>query len=267
MDQDPGLTPHPWLSIEIDDGRVSVDGSEIEVPGTTDDTYHAALQRIAEQVATPLGRQVGATVTGPAGASRHVAIHPDGTVEDLDELITAAAAPLPAIAPAEPAATAPATPSRRDWPGLLSTRPLVAGAAVALVALLSGVVVVSNVWGDAAKSPAKSDAVRVDADPSESPSPSAESVRAKPLRTLAATVRPTGPCQVRVVAGTSPRRAKVTVVFHSPDGTKVVRKVHAERGQLRLVVEQLPPGRTTWRVRTHGTEAVRGIVRVMPPPA
>ncbi len=267
MDRDPGLTPQPWLAIETQGERVFVDGSEVEGPGTVADKYAAATARVADEVAAPLGRRVGATVTDADGTSRHVAIHPDGTVEDLDELVSAAAAPLPAAASAVPASMGGAgRATGTEWPGRGSKRPLVAGAAVALVALLSGAVAMSNVWGESGEPPARS-GTRLAADQSSSASPSTEPAATTPVRSLAARVRSTGPCQVLVVADTSPRGARVTVVFHSTDGSQVVHRVRAEDGRARLVVEALFPGRTTWEVRTEGTEPVRGVVRVMPPPA
>ena len=49
-----------------------VEGTEVDCPGTVDDRYRAALQGIADDVAAPLGRPVGATVTDADGSKRTV---------------------------------------------------------------------------------------------------------------------------------------------------------------------------------------------------
>ena len=57
------------------------------------------------------------------------------------------------------------------------------------------------------------------------------------------------------------------IVFRSPDGSKTVKEVRATQGSVRELFELLPPGRTEWRIRMKGTETLRGVVQVMPPPA
>ena len=108
MDDDPGLRPEPWVSIELRDGVVRVDGDPV-LGGSPEDRYLRAVRRVAEEVATPLARRVGVTVSDARGVVTHLAVSPDGTTESIEELVRAATA-----APESPAGEAgrPGRPAR-----------------------------------------------------------------------------------------------------------------------------------------------------------
>jgi class 3 adenylate cyclase len=265
------LAAHPWISIETRDGHLFVDGSKVEGPGSAKDQYRAACQRIADEVASPLGRRVGVTVVDAEGVARHVAVHPDGTVEDIDQLIVAASAPLVAAGVGAGEAAPEygvAAPSR-------SRRPAFWAFAAALAVVLSGALAISNGWGRSSTPQARQATAQVVADPSSSASPApaapsasavAEVTPAKPKRLLVGEVKPDGICRVAVLVGTTSGSAKVRIVLRSKDGSTRKRQLSVDDGITEVHFEQLPAGRTQWQIRSTGAKPLTGHVYVMPAP-
>lgn len=250
MVQDQGLTAHPWLTVVLGPDGIVVDGAVVQQVGGADEIdLDAVLQRAAVDVARPLGRAVGATVLGVDGARRHVALRPDGRVDDLALLVAAAAAPLVPVADRAPTTRAPGTPptpARRWW--------LVAAAALLLVASIvggAGLLRDRDDSTDGAGGPTGADESgrAAAANPGAQRRPDVEVSRA-------------GRARVRVVVTGLGGAPRVRIVLTSPDGNRVRRVLDVEGNDARIVIGDLPAGRTSWRVSARGFDPVAGTVRV-----
>jgi hypothetical protein len=93
-----GLAAEPWVTIELRGGQAFVDGARVEHPGSPEERYRAAVGKIAAEVAGPLGRLVGVTVTRKDGVVDHLAVHPDGNAALIRELVRSSTA-MPVIVP------------------------------------------------------------------------------------------------------------------------------------------------------------------------
>ena len=290
MSGDPGLNASPWMDVALDGRAVSIDGVPVQADGTAEGRYLFALHQIAAEVATPLGRRVGVTVTDGRGVVSHLAVHPDGTVDSIEELVRSANEPVVVPAPrAGGGAAAPST--RQPWVVLGSRRRLIAVVA-AVVAAASAVVaaplldgrsgdVASSSIGDAEPADAGPDSSVRDTTSGGSAAPGAASsvaaeavahdvVAAPVLRlrvVLAARVVSDLPCQFSMVAPATSRsvRARVTVV--TGDGQVLVRRFRlGPDGPATLVLEGLTPGVTRWTLAAPGAVPTSGRLSVMPLP-
>ncbi len=285
MSGDPGLTASPWVSVELDDGSVAVDGVPVPVEGDPEDRYLAALQQVASGVAEPLGRPVGVTVSGGSGVVSHLAVHPDGTVESIEELVRAASAPVEVPAPRAPApSVARAGARRRDGASLDPRRRLAAVAGV--VALGAGAVVVAPLFngssGDTASSSIGTPRL-VDTTPTSVEQDAGDAAAAprlvgtRPLRlrvVLTATVTSPAPRELLLTLPATAHRVRVTVRVSASDGRVVVRRLWlGPRSPRRVALADVASGPARWSVRAGGARPATGRVVVMslppaaPPPA
>ena len=261
MRRDPGLAADPWVSIQLRHDSVLVDG--VDVGGPADDRYARALRQVAAEVAAPLGRQVGATVVDRRGGTTHLAVHPDGSTDDIAALVAAAsAAPAPAVRlRAERPVVSVAGKRRGPW-----SRRLVWGLASALAAGLTagGVAALASVAIDSRQQPNPRPMAQTSPAGTGSASPSAPAATRAPLD---AEVVAAGPGRVRILLSALPRQGRVTVTLDPARGDRVVRRLLVGPGRDRLLLTGLTGGRTAWRLSFPGTSSVAGTVRVAATPA
>jgi hypothetical protein len=279
-----GLSPSPWVAVELRAGTVIVDDKPVRAVGSANDRYHAALQQIAVDVAAPLDRPVGVSVSDLSGGVSHLAVDPDGTVVSIAELVRAAHATVPLVLPPvleepEPAA---APPRRR------SRRPLVAIAAALLVVAGATLVVplIGGRDGDVASSTIGSDLTPVVAEAEDATTGGAGAgsleerpgvVTAvahrvisgrviRPRIRLAATVVSTAPRQLTVSLATTIRPVLVELRAVAADGHAVVRRLRLgpERPGS-VVLTDVAAGRATWRVTAPRAFPDAGWLAVMAP--
>lgn len=286
MNEDPGLAAHPWVKIELLDGRVSVDGTVMDRAGSPEDGYLAALQYVADEVATPLGRRVGVTVYDKGGVVSHLAVQPDGHTQAIEDLVREAAAPaLPrgaseassAVASAVPAASAPGTPAfpLRESPrdGAVRRRWAPVGGALAAAAIVVGAIVggmtLSGLDGSAGDdlSVASADTTaELATDPTVTPGAVPIEVRwARPDDALVADVEARGRGEARVLVGATSHAVRATLTFRGANGVTVSCKVMLHRGITRVLVKDLPGGAVKWTVTARDFRPVSGVVRVKAP--
>jgi hypothetical protein len=284
VNEDPGLAAHPWVKIEIADGRVSVDGTLMGGAGSPEDAYLAALQYVADEVATPLGRRVGVTVYDKGGVVSHLAVQPDGHTQAIEDLVREAAAPvLPRGAAVSSAATTGAVPAApRRTPPFPTREPreeqvrrrwAPVGWAVAAAALVVGAIVAGMAITGAGNSATDDLSVvsadttsEPSADPSVTPAALPLEVRwARPHDALVADVEARGPGAARVLVGATSRSVRATLTFRSADGGTLSCKVTLHRGITRVLVQDLPGGAVKWTVTARGYRSVSGVVRVKAP--
>ncbi len=290
MGGDPGLNASPWMDVSLDGRAVSIDGVPVQADGTAEGRYLFALHQIAAEVATPLGRRVGVTVTDGRGVVSHLAVHPDGTVDSIEELVRSAGQPV-VVPPPRTGDGAAASSTRQPWVVLGSRRRLIAvvaavvAAAAAVVAapLLDGRSgdVASSSIGDAELADAGPDSTVLDTTSGGAAAPGAASsvaaeavahdvVAAPVLRlrvVLAARVVSDLPCQLSMVAPATSRsvRARVTVI--TGDGQVLVRRFRlGPDGPATLVLEGLTPGVARWTLAAPGAVPTSGRLSVMPLP-
>lgn len=296
---DPGLSSSPWVAVELSAGAVTVDGAPVQGDGTAEGRYLAALQQVADEVATPLGRRVGVTVSGAAGVVGHLAVHPDGTVDSIEELVQAAHAPAARVVPvardesavpaappppartaATPAGAAPARGGRRTL--VVASAVLLAAAAVVAAPLVNGRdgELASSSGGDAAAAIGEADTGAGDGvveasagGPTAETPPAAvaqEVLAASVLRLrvlLVADVTSTAPGEVTLRLPATPRVVRAEVRLRAADGRVVVRRLRLGPGRSgEVVVTDLAPGAARWTVRAPGAVASAGPVVVMAPP-
>lgn len=261
MRRDPGLAADPWVSIQLRHDSVLVDG--VEVAGPAQDRYARALRQVAAEVAAPLGRPVGATVVDRRGGTTHLAVHPDGSTDDIAALVAAAsAAPAPVVRlRAEPPGATVAGKRRGPW-----SRRLVWGLAGALAAGLTagGVAALASVAIDS-REPATPRPMAL-----TSPAGSglaSPTVPAATRTTVVADVVAAGPGRVRVLLGELPHEGRVVVTLDPARGDRLVRRVVVGPGRDRLLLTGLTGGRTAWRIAFPGMAPVSGTVRVAARPA
>ncbi|MFN8192999.1 MAG: hypothetical protein U0R80_01810 [Nocardioidaceae bacterium] len=261
MQRDLGLSAEPWLTIELRADAVVLDGMPVSGDDPLRERYARVLRRVATEVATPLGRQVGATVVDRQGVVAHLAIHPDGTTDDVDALVAAAAtAPDPVIRlragiPATVAGKRRGPWSRRMAWGLAGA--LAAGLTAGGVAAIASVAIDARMPEDtrpmARTSPPAVDgtspAVVVVDDPSSDPT----------VRLVAL-----GPGRVRVLLAHVSVPGRVVVALDPARGDRVVRRLLAPRGRSSFVVRGLAGGPTAYRVTLPGGERASGSLRVPP---
>ena len=77
--------PPAWVYVELRGDRVFVDGTPADGASPAD-RYRAALQRVAEAVATPQGRPVPVWVGDSTVVINRVWVKPDGSCEPFDPL-------------------------------------------------------------------------------------------------------------------------------------------------------------------------------------
>lgn len=300
---DPGLSASPWVAVELGPGGVTVDGVPVQGDGTAEGRYLAALQQVADEVAAPLGRRVGVTVSGAAGVVGHLAVHPDGTVDSIEELVQAAHAPAavvvpaaraespaspppPAPPPAPPAGAPPARGGRRTL--VVASAVLLAAAAVVAAPLVNGrdgelasssnVDPAAAVGDEAGGGQGDDDVVEAAAGdlaaeaPADAPTGAAAQnvLAASVLRMrvpLAADVASTAPCEVTLMLPATSRVVRAEVRLRAADGRVVVRRLRLAPGRSgEVVVTDVAPGTARWSVRAPGAVAAAGRVAVMAPP-
>lgn len=281
MENDRGLTSQPWVTIELDGDAVVVDGVPLQRSSPDDGAdVAAALRRTADLVAAPLGRSVGATVVTPDGSRQHVAVRPDGRVDDLALLVAAASAPpVPVISLDASAGGAPEPPSAAPHDDPRARRGRVIAAVAILVALIAiGVTAAIQGWGghtaddtvaDPNREVSRVDHAAGDADAGAAgdgaagPATSGTGAVA-PKRLLVAEVTPRGPCRVGILVASPARAGQVAVTLTSPDGSTVRRVLTVNQGVARVLIEDLPAGPTRWQVTARGVAPLSGTVKVMP---
>lgn len=269
MGDDPGLRPDPWVSIELREGRVFVDGKPVPVTGPPEDQYLLALHRVAEEVAAPLGRRVGVTVSDTRGVVTHLALDPDGNAESIEDLVRAASAPTFATA----TATAAAQPSPDVRTRRRRIRPvgLAAATAVLLVALAVGAATVLSPTSGRSeeREPADPPGAAV-AGPARAPARSATRVVVtprwrEPRLALVADLAPGRRGRVVLLVGATAPRARVHLRLRPASGA-VVRRTVVLHGRIRrLVLDDLAGGVAAWRITARGARALTGTVAVRRP--
>ena len=265
MDGDPGLAPSPWVSVELRDGGVYVDGTPVEVVGAPEDRYLAALQRIADRVAVPLGRRVGVSVNDGRGVT-HLAIHPDGTAESIEDLVREATR-VEAAAAASPEPEPARRPRLRDRPG----RPVLWAATALLgVSAVVGAAVAVGAATDRAATDLAGAAAPATADPSMAAATSTPTVTVtrwrNPSVTLVSDASALGRGRLLLLVGADAPRVRVVVRVVTADGSRQVRRVVLHGGIRRLVLRSLPGGEAAWRISARGAKPLRGTVLVTPLP-
>lgn len=286
MDGDPGLAPQPWVEVTLDDGSVLVDGRAVGGGGAVEDRYLLALQEIAQEIATPLARQVGVTVSDRNGPVRHLAIHPDGRAEDIDSLVREAAGGLAAAEPAThpdreaspPGTVTPEAAPARHRGALRRRISWAAVAALGVALLVGGVAAVASVMtGTTPTEPMALTTPTSGATGPEAPTASATRVVTKvvtrwrrPHTALVAEVAPAGLHRVAFLIGATARPLRVTVTVDSEGGAPVTQRLVLRGGIERLVLKGVPGGQATWRIEAPGARPLTGSLLVPPgyvPPA
>lgn len=140
---DTGICASPWVSVELQGRAVLLDGEPVEADGTPEGRYLQALHQIAHEVAAPLGRGVGVTVSSARGLVGHLVVRPDGTVDSLEDLVreanaTPSAAPRAPSRPGLTAAGPPAARSHRRSLAVVAAAGLVAAGIVLVAPLIDG---------------------------------------------------------------------------------------------------------------------------------
>ncbi len=296
---DPGLSASPWVVVELGSGGVTVDGVPVQADGTPEGRYLAALQQVADEVAAPLGRRVGVTVSGATGVVGHLAVHPDGTVDSIEELVRAAHAPAALVVPAARAERAAPPPSPPSEPPVgaspaprggrrmlvVASAVLLAAAAVVAAPLVNGrdgelasssSVDPAAAAGEVAGAAPDDDVVgavasgdgAADAVPTATV---AHDVLAAPVLQmrvpLTADVASSGPCEVTLVLPATARVVRAEVRLRTADGRVVVRRLRLGPGRSgQIVVTDLAPGTARWSLQAPGAVAASGQVAVMAPP-
>ena len=270
---DPGISASPWVRVELRGGSVLVDGVPVEADGTPEGRYLHALQQVAQEVATPLGRRVGVTVTDGRGPGSHLAVHPDGTVDSLEELVRAAHAPSSA-----PPALTPLVPSRPVARATRSRRRL--GVVAAALVVAATIVVVAPLLDGGGGDPAASGIgapEAVGAEPTTAAlgegaaQAAAQRVVSSPELRLRVVLAPratsTAAGEVVLVVPATPRAVRVEVRLVTSDGRIVVRRLRVAPGSPgRVVLVGLAPGAARWSVRAPGAEGLGGELNVLAPP-
>jgi hypothetical protein len=77
--------PPAWVYVELRDDTVYVDGTPTE-GATPADRYQAALRRVADVVASPMGRPVPVWVGSATAVVNRLWVSPDGVCEPFDAL-------------------------------------------------------------------------------------------------------------------------------------------------------------------------------------
>lgn len=272
MDGDPGLSQEPWVRVELRDGGVQVDGVPVQLAGSAEDRYLAALQQVARDVAAPLGRRVGVTVMDASGVVAHLAIHPDGSADSIDDLVRAARSPVVVPQPRGPvvAQSRGVTVAAADPGGGSRARRLrvLLGAAGLAAVLVTGIAVLSEAVGGSPSGPAAQEVLQ------DTPVAAAADLRdvspgallQRRLR-LEPVVVADGPCRVRITLRPAARPTQVTVRLRPADGPVVQRRLMLEQGARSLVLTDVAPGPARWHVSAPGARQVSGRIEVMPPPA
>ena len=297
---DPGLSASPWVSVRLEAGAVTVDGLPVQADGTAEGRYLAALQQVADEVATPLGRRVGVTVAGAGGVVNHLAVHPDGTVDSIEELVRDAHAPAATVVPTARAERIVASPTAAPIPAparVRRRRPRSTLVAAAAVLLAAGAVVAaplvngrdgelaSSTSSDLGALPA-APGLGAGGDAADVPAAAVDAPEAEPVEAvaaqqvlagprllkrpvLAATATSTAPGEVTLRLDAPARAVHAEILVQTSDGRRVVRRLRLGPGRPTVVVlADLEPGRATWLVRGRSRHVVpdRGQLQVMAPP-
>lgn len=280
VSSDTGLSPHPWVSIEVAAGEVTVDGVPLAVSGTLEDRYLAALQHVATNIATPLDRQVGVTVRDGAGLVSHLAISPEGQAIAIEDLVrdarvaTATAAEAATGTEATEAAPTPVGVASKVAPAAQVTggggfgRRRLWWVAAATLAVLGGVLT-------ATAFSAADDGSDPERSTSPGPTPSVPTATVTERAVVAKWHKPKGGLVaeafsprrgvLRVQIGTTRAPARVVVTVTSSAGQTVSRRVTVRPGIQMIQFTGLSGGEATWTATAKQMQPVTGTVRVRGP--
>lgn len=263
MSAESGLSPHPWVSIAVSDGEVSVDGVPLPTTGTLEDRYLVALQHVASQVAAPLGRQVGVTVRDGAGVVTHLAISPEGQATAIEDLVRDSASP-PGLADS----MAVAAEAAREEPAATPRRRRLWWAAAAVLAVVGGLVAASAF-----------SAADDGSDPTSAESPqSSPSTPTATVTTRAVVTKWRTPRGGLVGAAASPRKGvlrlqlgatrtpvRVVVRITTSTGDTIEKALTLRPGLRTLQLTGLPGGSASWSATAPRMRPLSGSVRVRGP--